>query len=156
MSKFNEATRVQMPAMVHLTRLGYSYFGKINEEMAGIAYDPDTNILTDVFKQQFEHLTPSAKGEFEETLRAIRQELANDVSYNDIKEKGYSLSAGQYFDIKIDYVDITEDEFNRRMDNFKTTLRQQFNESHRLEEEILKQLDCIGFNENVGKENSNE
>ena len=25
MSKFNEATRVQMPAMVHLTRLGYSY-----------------------------------------------------------------------------------------------------------------------------------
>lgn len=78
MSKFNEATRVQMPAMVHLTRLGYSYFGKINEEMAGIAYDPDTNILTNVFKQQFEHLNPSAKGEFEQTLRAIRQELAND------------------------------------------------------------------------------
>lgn len=78
MSKFNEATRVQMPAMVHLTRLGYSYFGKINEEMVGIAYDPDTNILTNVFKQQFEHLNPSAKGEFEQTLRAIRQELAND------------------------------------------------------------------------------
>lgn len=31
MSKFNEATRVQMPAMVHLTRLGYSYFGKIED-----------------------------------------------------------------------------------------------------------------------------
>lgn len=73
-------------------------------------------------------------------------------TFYEIKEKGYSFSAGQYFDIKIDYVDITEDEFNRRMDNFKTTLRQQFNESHRLEEEILKQLDCIGFNENVGKE----
>lgn len=78
MSKFNEATRVQMPAMVHLTRLGYSYFGKINEDMAGSVYDPDTNILTDVFKQQFEHLNPSAKGEFAQTLRAIRQELAND------------------------------------------------------------------------------
>ena len=77
MSKFNEATRVQMPAMVHLTRLGYSYFGKINEDMAGSVYDPDTNILTDVFKQQFEHLNPSAKGEFAQTLRAIRQELAN-------------------------------------------------------------------------------
>lgn len=33
MGKFNEATRVQMPAMVHLTRLGYSYFGKISEDM---------------------------------------------------------------------------------------------------------------------------
>lgn len=78
MSKFNEATRVQMPAMVHLTRLGYSYFGKINEDMAGNVYDPDTNILIDVFKQQFEFLNPSAKGEFGQIFRAIRQELAND------------------------------------------------------------------------------
>lgn len=78
MGKFNEATRVQMPAMVHLTRLGYSYFGKINEDMAGSVYDPDTNILTDVFKLQFERLNPSAKGEFAQRLRAIRQELTNE------------------------------------------------------------------------------
>ena len=32
--KFNEATRVQMPALVHLHRLGYNYFGKISEDMA--------------------------------------------------------------------------------------------------------------------------
>lgn len=74
------------------------------------------------------------------------------VSYDEIKEKGYSLSAGQYFDIKIDYVDITEEVFNKRMDGYKTTLKAQFEESHRLEEEILKQLDSIGFNANVGKE----
>lgn len=73
-------------------------------------------------------------------------------SYDEIKEKGYSLSAGQYFDIKIDYVDITEEVFNKRMDGYKTTLKAQFEESHRLEEEILKQLDSIGFNANVGKE----
>lgn len=78
MSKFNEATRVQMPAMVHLTRLGYGYIGKISEDMAGSVYDPDTNILIDVFKQQFERLNPSAQGEFAQTLRAIRQELTND------------------------------------------------------------------------------
>ena len=45
MSKFNEATRVQMPAMAHLTRLGYIYFGKIHEASEGIVYDGDTNIL---------------------------------------------------------------------------------------------------------------
>ena len=78
MSKFNEATRVQMPAMVHLTRLGYGYIGKISEDMAGSVYNPDTNILIDVFKQQFERLNPSAQGEFAQTLRAIRQELTND------------------------------------------------------------------------------
>lgn len=74
------------------------------------------------------------------------------VTYDEIKEKGYSLSAGQYFDIKIDYVDITEEEFNQRMASYKTTLQEQFAESHRLEEEILKQLDSLSFNANVGKE----
>lgn len=72
------------------------------------------------------------------------------VTYDEIKEKGYSLSAGQYFDIKIDYVDITEEEFNARMANYKQTLSEQFAESHRLEEEIMKQLDALRFNSNVG------
>ena len=48
-SGFNEATRVQMPALVHLNRLGYTYFGKISEQDANIKYDPDTNILIEVF-----------------------------------------------------------------------------------------------------------
>ena len=68
------------------------------------------------------------------------------VTYDEIKEKGYSLSAGQYFDIKIDYVDITEEEFNQRMTEYKNTLTQQFEESHRLEIEIMKQLDSLKFN----------
>ena len=75
---FNEATRVQMPAMVHLTRLGYTYFGKITEDMAGTVYDPDTNILINVFKEQFVRLNPTHAGEAEQTLKTIRQELDND------------------------------------------------------------------------------
>lgn len=75
---FNEATRVQMPAMVHLTRLGYTYFGKITEDMAGTVYDPDTNILINVFKEQFARLNPTHAGEAEQTLKTIRQELDND------------------------------------------------------------------------------
>lgn len=54
MSKFNEATRVQMPAMVHLTRLGYKYFGKIHEATEGTVYDGDTNILLEVFKKKID------------------------------------------------------------------------------------------------------
>ena len=68
------------------------------------------------------------------------------VSYDDIKEKGYSLSAGQYFDIKIDYVDITEEEFDRRMANYKSKLTEMFAESHRLEDEIMNQLNRLKFN----------
>lgn len=75
---FNEATRVQMPALVHLSRLGYSYFGKITEESAGKVFDPDTNILIDVFKSQFAKLNPEHEGEAEQALKDIRQELDND------------------------------------------------------------------------------
>ena len=69
------------------------------------------------------------------------------VTYDEIKEKGYSLSAGQYFDIKIDYVDITEEEFNQRMSDYKSTLSTMFEESHRLEDEIMAQLNSLKFNE---------
>jgi len=121
----------------------------------------DASKLGETIKENGNQKTKLRTEEIQQIVNTFRyKEVVEDFSvtptFDEIKEKGYSFSAGQYFDIKIDYVDITEDEFNRRMDNFKTTLRQQFCESHRLEEEILKQLDCIGFNENVGKENCNE
>ena len=121
----------------------------------------DASKLGETIKENGNQKTKLRTEEIQQIVNTFRnKEVVEDFSvtptFDEIKEKGYSFSAGQYFDIKIDYVDITEDEFNRRMDNFKTTLRQQFSESHRLEEEILKQLDCIGFNENVGKENCNE
>lgn len=121
----------------------------------------DASKLGETIKENGNQKTKLRTEEIQQIVNTFRnKDVVEDFSvtptFDEIKEKGYSFSAGQYFDIKIDYVDITEDEFNRRMDNFKTTLRQQFKESHRLEEEILKQLECIGFNENVGKENSNE
>ena len=51
-SNWNGTTHAQMPALVHLTRIGYRYFGTITENMAGTVYDPDTNIPVDVFKKQ--------------------------------------------------------------------------------------------------------
>lgn len=68
-------------------------------------------------------------------------------SLGEIGEKGYSFSAGQYFDIKIDYVDITEDEFTKRMSDFEQKLTTQFSESHELETKILEQLKTLHFNE---------
>ncbi len=76
--KFNEATRVQMPALVHLTRLGYQYYGKISEETAGTEYDSDTNILKKVFLEKFAMLNPERTGDAEQILNSIRQELDND------------------------------------------------------------------------------
>jgi type I restriction enzyme M protein len=62
------------------------------------------------------------------------------VSYEQIKEKNYSLSAGQYFEVKIEYTAITPDEFEIKMNGFKTNLDSLFAESKILEKEIQKQL----------------
>ena len=85
-SLFNEMTRVQMPALVHLTRLGYTYYGRIFEDMAGTGYDPDTNILKDVFLTQFKRLNPEHEGEAEQVLKTIIQEL----SFDDLGKSFYS------------------------------------------------------------------
>lgn len=78
MKQFSEATRVQMPAMVHLTRIGYTYFGKLSEDKNGTVYDSDTNILLQVFEQQFKRLNPEYEGEFLQVLKDIRKELNDD------------------------------------------------------------------------------
>ena len=78
MKQFSEATRVQMPAMVHLTRIGYTYFGKLSEDKNGTVYDSDTNILLQVFEQQFKNLNPGHEGEFLQILKDIRKELNDD------------------------------------------------------------------------------
>ncbi|MCD8266022.1 MAG: type I restriction-modification system subunit M [Prevotellaceae bacterium] len=75
--------------------------------------------------------------------KQVVDDFSVSVSYDEIRQKGYSLSAGQYFDIRIDHVDITEREFNRRMDCYRQSLREQFEESHRLEREIMGQLDSF-------------
>ena len=78
MKQFSEATRVQMPAMVHLTRIGYTYFGKLSEDKNSTVYDGDTNILLPIFEQQFKRLNPEHEGEYLQVLKDIRKELNDD------------------------------------------------------------------------------
>ena len=67
------------------------------------------------------------------------------VSYEDITTKNYSLSAGQYFDVKIEYVDITHEEFEAKMKGFEDSLNDLFKESKTLEKEIQKNLKGLRY-----------
>lgn len=67
------------------------------------------------------------------------------VSYDDIKNKNYSFSAGQYFDVKIEYIDITQEEFEVKMNSYKANLKEYFNQSRKLEDEIQKQLGLLRY-----------
>ncbi len=67
------------------------------------------------------------------------------VTYEEIRQKKLSFSAGQYFDVKIEYVDLTPEEFAEKMHGFTIRLDELFSESHRLEEEIKQQLGRVKY-----------
>ena len=72
-----------------------------------------------------------------------KEDFSVIVTQEQIKEKNYSFSAGQYFDIKIEYIDITEEEFESRINDYSQALSKHFAESNRLESEILRQLKSL-------------
>jgi type I restriction enzyme M protein len=74
-----------------------------------------------------------------------KEDFSVVVSYDDIKEKNYSLSAGQYFEVKIEYTDITAKEFEDKMKTFETNLSVLFNESKTLEMEIQNNLKGLRY-----------
>ena len=122
--------------------------------------DDDTVVLIDASKlgeeykegnNQKRRLRPEEVKKIVDTFRSkkIVEDFSVVKKYKDIKEKNCSLSAGQYFDIKIEYVDITEEEFNKRIAEKKETLKNLFKESADLGTQILKDLDTLEFHEEV-------
>ncbi len=67
------------------------------------------------------------------------------VSYEQIKVKNYSFNAGQYFDVRIEYVDLTPAEFVAKMEVYKQNLDFLFSESQKSEKEIKKQLSVLKY-----------
>ena len=79
----------------------------------------------------------------------LKKEVVDDfsvaVTYDEIVEKKYSLAAGQYFDVKIEYVELSEDEFNARMMAYATKLKEYFDEGNKLQTEIMEQLKKVKY-----------
>lgn len=68
--------------------------------------------------------------------KEILADFSITASYEDIAAKNYSLSAGQYFDVKIEHIDITHDEFKIKMKEFNKNIKALFDQSKDLESEI--------------------
>lgn len=67
------------------------------------------------------------------------------VTYDEIIAKKYSLSAGQYFDVKIEYVELSQEEFAERMLAYQTKLQGYFDEGAKLQGEIMEQLKKVKY-----------
>ena len=67
------------------------------------------------------------------------------VDYERIEQKKLSFSAGQYFEVKIEYVELTPEEFDAKMTEYTDTLKKLFAEGDRLQLEILEQLKKVRY-----------
>lgn len=96
-------------------------------------------------KNQKTLLSPQEEQHIIETFNAHKavEDFAVVVSYEQIKEKNYSLSAGQYFEVKVNYVSITPKEFKARMGSHSKSIDELFKESKFLENEIKKYLSAL-------------
>lgn len=98
-------------------------------------------------KNQKTVLSAAEEARIIETFREKKAEedFSVVISYDDIQAKNYSLSAGQYFEVKIEYVDITADEFKAQLQGFETRLTDLFAESKALETEIQNNLKRLRY-----------
>lgn len=98
-------------------------------------------------KNQKTLLRPDEEKLIIETFNAHKavDDFAVVVSYKQIKEKNYSLSAGQYFEVKVQYSELSVSEFKIKIDSFEKNLNTMFSDSKNLEKSILSQLQSLSY-----------
>ena len=94
--------------------------------------------------------TVLSDSEISKIIETFNNKIAEDsfcitVSYEDIENKKLSFSAGQYFDVKIDYIDINAEEFANKMKEFSNNLEKYFAEGASLECEIKERLKGLKY-----------
>lgn len=123
---FDKSKQYEKVVLIDASNLGEEYKEGDNKKVRLL--DSDINKIVNTFHNK----------------EAVK-EFSVVVTYDEIKENNYSLSAGQYFDVEIEYIDITEEEFNKKMETYKNNLQTFFAESRKLEDEILESLGKIQF-----------
>lgn len=73
----------------------------------------------------------------------VEDDFCITVSYTDIEAKKLSFSAGQYFEVKIEYIELTAKEFDEQMNRYTARLDELFSEGKKLEIDIKHQLKRI-------------
>jgi type I restriction enzyme M protein len=98
-------------------------------------------------KNQKTLLRPNEEQLIIETFNAHKavDDFAVVVSYEQIKEKNYSLSAGQYFEVKLNHSDISKKDFDSKLNQYKTNLDRLFSESKKIEESIQSNLESLDY-----------
>ena len=122
----------------------------IDKEHAGDVILMDASKLGHKVKVDDNQRTVLAPEEIDRIVEVFNQKKVEEdfsivVSEDQIKEKNYSFSAGQYFVVKIEYVELTPEEFTEKMQGYQTRLQAMFDEGEQLGKEIMAQLKQVKY-----------
>ena len=118
----------------------------IHEEVMA-SLNLDRNTYLEVFSFSAKHLKNNILVEYiiNERNKEVVEDFSVSVTYEEIISKKYALAAGQYFDVKIEYVEMTQEEFNEKMANYQAELIELFDASDKLQKEIIEQLNKVRY-----------
>ncbi len=110
----------------------------------------DASKLGDTIKEGKNQRTVLKPAEEQRIITVMNEKKAEDdfsviVAAEEIRDKNYSFSAGQYFEVKIEYADITSKQFAEKMSGYQNNLQQYFSEGAKLEKQILEQLKTLKY-----------
>ena len=83
---FNEDTRVKIPALLHLSRLGYKYISLKNT-----VWDFDTNIFTDIFKASIQRINDDVD---DEKVQRLFEDIKLELDFEDLGKAFYNRLIG--------------------------------------------------------------
>ncbi len=102
--KFNEDSRVKIPAIIHLTRLGYNYISLRNN-----SWDQSTNIFTDIFKSSVGRINPElTNSDLDRLIDKISLTLDNE----DLGKGFYEMLSSKSDTQLIDFENFDNNDFN--------------------------------------------
>ena len=137
---------VSMPSNIFAntgTNVSILFIDRTNEEEVVLIDASNLGTTVKEGKNQKTVLSPEEEDQIINTfnVKEAVEDFSVVLSYEDIQAKNYSLSAGQYFEVKIDYTDITKNGFESKLSSIEEKLDNLFSESHKLEKRIKENIE---------------
>ncbi len=101
---FSEDSRVKIPALLHLMRLGYAYIPRTKQDRM-----PDTNIFSDIFTESIMRINPTVE---EREVKKLLEEVSLELDYEDLGKKFYDRLVSMSGIKLIDFKDFNNNSFH--------------------------------------------
>lgn len=112
--------------LMDASKLGHKE--RIDDAQRTVLSDEETNTIIETFKKRIE-----------------KDELSISVRNGEIIKKNYSFSAGQYFPVKIEFIELSKDEYLEEIENFSQSVEDYYKMTKEFKDNIIKKIEELRY-----------